>query len=194
MDTLGRWMTHHLAELMSKVEQAEGEERERAAAQTSELILKIWENRRNLPCQADPLLTYQRAADVLAAIHPRTERFEILERFNKPTLASLSLELFDLASRVALLGLFDVLPERKRDIPSSVQERLSESEAAYLASIQGVYKLFSNNAGKKDDTEHENENNWRELDIMQSRRELLERLANRTTVLLAQINGHSRSV
>lgn len=63
IDTLGRWMSHHVAELicLAKSERAVSRQRvaERAAVST---ILKIWEHRRNLPGRANPIGPY---ADLL---------------------------------------------------------------------------------------------------------------------------------
>jgi hypothetical protein len=58
-DTLGRWMAHHLAELINKAENgATGTERVRARKNATETILKIWEHRASLPGNAYPLAPY----------------------------------------------------------------------------------------------------------------------------------------
>lgn len=63
VDTLGRWMSHHVAELitLAKTERTVSRQRtaQRAAVST---ILKIWEHRRHLPGRANPIGPY---ADLL---------------------------------------------------------------------------------------------------------------------------------
>ncbi len=66
-DTLGRWMAHHLAELMtaaadlgkSKVARAQ------ASARAAKLILKIWKRRSHLPGDIYPLTQYRNVLEVL---------------------------------------------------------------------------------------------------------------------------------
>lgn len=67
VDTLGRWMAHHLAELIHEVENGETEEEKlKASQQATETILKIWEHRKNLPREAYPLARYE---DLLKVIN-----------------------------------------------------------------------------------------------------------------------------
>jgi hypothetical protein len=49
VDTLGRWMSHYLAEMMGKAEKAQGAERDAAEREIFELILKFWQHRSSLP-------------------------------------------------------------------------------------------------------------------------------------------------
>jgi hypothetical protein len=51
VDTLGRWMSHRVAELMERAEQADmEEEKEAAKRECTELILRVWERREFWPC------------------------------------------------------------------------------------------------------------------------------------------------
>jgi hypothetical protein len=59
VDTLGRWMAHHLAELIDKTENAAtAKDRQKASKAATETILKIWERRALLPETAYPLAPY----------------------------------------------------------------------------------------------------------------------------------------
>src|ERR1700730_6997440 len=49
VDTLGRWMAHHIAELMDRVKMATGEECIRAENRCFEAILNLWKHRSQLP-------------------------------------------------------------------------------------------------------------------------------------------------
>jgi len=70
-DTLGRWMAHHVAELItasketnSKAERAVAEER------VVETILKLWEHRTALPGQAYPLAQFKEILELFSKLTP----------------------------------------------------------------------------------------------------------------------------
>lgn len=68
VDTLGRWMTHHIAELMTRAEQAEDSERHAAAAQeAAEAILRLWSHRSNYK-GINPLAELEPSLRVLRAL------------------------------------------------------------------------------------------------------------------------------
>jgi hypothetical protein len=66
-DTMGRWLAHHLAELMteSRNRKALAAHRVEARKQATDLILKIWERRNLLPGNAYPLAPYKDILRVL---------------------------------------------------------------------------------------------------------------------------------
>ena len=65
VDTLGRWLAHHLAEVILAVENAEGVEREKAQNRAVDLILKVWSRRHDIPGRANPLKDLQNVVKVL---------------------------------------------------------------------------------------------------------------------------------
>jgi len=68
-DTLGRWMAHHLAELMEEAaRESDLELRLKAQNQAVETILRVWERRASLPRNADPLTRYARIVDLLVQL------------------------------------------------------------------------------------------------------------------------------
>lgn len=48
VDTLSRWMAHHIAELMDEADKAKGDEKKAKQTQCAELILKMWDRRYQL--------------------------------------------------------------------------------------------------------------------------------------------------
>jgi hypothetical protein len=67
-DTLGRWLAHHLAELMTAVKETAGTSaHHEALRQATEIILRIWERRTALPGDAYPLAQYKEVLNVLKA-------------------------------------------------------------------------------------------------------------------------------
>lgn len=72
-DTAGKWMSHHLAELIDKAEhekdpEAKSEYQNRAA----ELILKIWNQRTALKGDSYPLSKYKGILNALSILSPKT--------------------------------------------------------------------------------------------------------------------------
>src|SRR6266436_3211912 len=49
VDTLGRWMAHHIADLMLEAKSATGKEKELAEKNCFEAILALWKHRAELP-------------------------------------------------------------------------------------------------------------------------------------------------
>ena len=54
VDTLGRWMAHHLAELLNRAENAPDEEKDAARRECSDLIVELWIHRASLPTNRRP--------------------------------------------------------------------------------------------------------------------------------------------
>lgn len=64
VDTLGRWMAHHLAELIDEAESGSTPaERLRARKSATETILKIWEHRASLPGRSVSARALQRCSE-----------------------------------------------------------------------------------------------------------------------------------
>jgi hypothetical protein len=114
VDTLGRWMAHHLAELIDEAENgAPAAERLRARKNATETILKIWEHRASLPLSAYPLAPYKDVLKVLDRLWPNDNPFR---RFGPPAETKreqLAADLFDGLSRliIALLLMKRVYPD-----------------------------------------------------------------------------------
>lgn len=135
-------MAHHLAELLVAARSADAEERRAAEDGAAALIPRLWAQRHIALPGLNPLAAYAKAAQVLAAIHPTTHRFAPLNPRETPTRTALSLEAFDLASRLALLGLVELLPEVPPKVASAVEKFLSSEEADFLRVARRTYDLL----------------------------------------------------
>jgi len=67
-DTLGRWMTHHLAELIHSAENETGEKQEVKKQQCADLILKLWNHKNSLPVKAKPLQFFDSVIESMAIL------------------------------------------------------------------------------------------------------------------------------
>lgn len=70
-------MSHHLAEMMDRVEsEKDAEKKEKYQQQTVELILKIWEHRSSLNGDAYPLARFKGMIDSLSILSPEANVWE----------------------------------------------------------------------------------------------------------------------
>lgn len=103
VDTLGRWMAHHVAELMNEAEFASTlVDRKRAKKDAVEVILKIWEKRAALPGSAYPLAPYKDALSIVAALRPSSNPFRYIILAERKSMVQLAAELVDSLSRLVV--------------------------------------------------------------------------------------------
>jgi hypothetical protein len=70
VNTLGRWMSHYVAELMIQAEKSKEESDKKAKQkECSEIILKLWEKREHLPHISTPLSGLKAFTDLLDAFN-----------------------------------------------------------------------------------------------------------------------------
>lgn len=138
-DTLGRWMAHHLAELIDQSENgATAAERTRARKSATETILKIWEHRTSLPGKAYPLTQYKNVLAVLDRLRSDENPFRYLRIQTKTNREQLATSLFDGLTRLIIVLLLMNIPSgqasEKED--TAAIEALSETEQHVFRSLQ----------------------------------------------------------
>ena len=134
VDTLGKWMAHHLASL---IEDAEGSDGTQTAARQEavDLIFRLWEHRASMPGTADPMSALNGAIGVLDRIGPNSSPFyrrsqDMLER----DLASL----FDSLRKLVAHGV--ILVAGQKEIPeytADTFEHLAEEEQQFIMALGG---------------------------------------------------------
>jgi hypothetical protein len=145
-DTLGRWMAHHLAELITKAESgATGTERVWARKNATETILKIWEHRASLPGNAYPLAPYKDILKVLDRLRPADNPFRYFGPPAETKRERLAADLFDSLSRLIIALLLMKLPpgEESTQVDAAAIEALSETERHVLTALQQWGELFT---------------------------------------------------
>jgi len=73
VDTLGRWMAHYIAELISSAENASVEERPAKMHACSEAILRLWKHRHELPSGRRPFETLEPILRALESLDPNDD-------------------------------------------------------------------------------------------------------------------------
>ena len=71
VDTLGRWMAHHLAELMADAEQStDPEQRRTKEKEAAEAIIKLWQHRHSYDNRINPFQELKPILQVLRSLDP----------------------------------------------------------------------------------------------------------------------------
>ncbi len=73
VDTLGRWMSHHLAGLITKCETEDGEAKESAKKECFNAILTLWRHRSELPNGKRPFEDIEPIVRAIASLDPEDE-------------------------------------------------------------------------------------------------------------------------
>ncbi len=121
-DTLGKWMSHHLAEMMDRVEREnDAEKKEKYQQQTVELILKIWEHRSSLNGHAYPLARFKGIIDSLSILSPEANVWERnrLGRYESLAADSFSM-VVDLYRTLHFIEFVSLKSLRNKQVPRSV--------------------------------------------------------------------------
>ena len=133
-----RWMAHHLAELITTAKTAEGEVKQQAQDRASELILKLWTNRRALPTPADPLHGHLAAIKVLGTMLPAADPWRRFRRNGDDELLG---DMFSALVQLVMGGLMLTRGEDMRKIEDAEWDALSEEEK-FLIEILNRWQDF----------------------------------------------------
>lgn len=135
VDTLGRWMAHHLAELIEQARTSDGPEREAAQERAIELILKLWSRRADLPGDAYPLKKLSGVLSVLERLRPEAALFN--QSGSRDTHRLLK-EAFNGLRVIVARGVILTLPERLAHVElDEAAEFLNEEELQILEALNG---------------------------------------------------------
>jgi uncharacterized protein YgfB (UPF0149 family) len=72
-DTLGRWMAHYLAGLITKAENAKGSDKSIAEQKCFEAVLALWKHRSELPSGKRPFQELEPVIKAVESLDPETE-------------------------------------------------------------------------------------------------------------------------
>lgn len=75
VDTLSRWMSHYIAELINHIESSTGVEKKKAEKECAELIMRLWKHRYELPEAARPLGNLEEILRTLKLLDPSANPF-----------------------------------------------------------------------------------------------------------------------
>ena len=148
LDTRGtvleRWLAHHLAEELSKVDNTKGQAKADAEARAVNLILKLWCHRRALPEPIDPLGGVREAIGILDLLAPDANPWRDYRRGSDQDLLR---ETFDILAKVVVTGsLLSGSSERKQPRPEEISALSAEEH--HLLAMLDRWSPFSRSAFK----------------------------------------------
>lgn len=160
-DTLGRWMAHHVAELIAAAKGAKNKAQRAVAEERAvKTILKLWEHRTTLPGHAYPLAQFREILDLLSKLIPAANPWY---RQAQGERQQLSLNLFnDLTQLTNLLLSLDVRTPHftSAHTPKLLGDFLSPEEGDVYITLRRLVGLETNasdpvvstNSGNKEET------------------------------------------
>jgi hypothetical protein len=145
VDTLGRWMSHHVAELIDQAENGRTKaERLSARKKATETILEIWRHRDTLPGNANPLTPYKEILPILKRLRPDNNPFKYFGYDANAKKEQLAAVLFDKLSRliIALLLMRLSVHPKSADVDGVAIRALSKTEQQVLSTLQDWVELL----------------------------------------------------
>lgn len=83
-DTLGRWMAHHVADLIAKAETATGADKGTAEADAFDAILKLWKHRSEFPAGKRPFGELESIIRTIASLDPEDDTLRYYRMVRPP--------------------------------------------------------------------------------------------------------------
>lgn len=144
VDTLGRWMAHHLAELIHESENGKTVAKQtKAKKQATETILKIWDHRKALPREAYPLTKFEDLLNIIDRLRISNNPYRYYSgNFNEIDL--IASKLFDNFARLipSLLFMKREFLESQKTVNNVAIEALDKEEAQIWMGLQEWMVIF----------------------------------------------------
>jgi hypothetical protein len=197
VDTLGRWMSHHVAELIDKAENGvTAAERVRARKLATETILKIWDHRASLPANTYPLAPYKDVLKVLDRLQSNNNPFRYINRYGETKRAQCTADLFDSLSRLIIALLLMEIPsgEGSVSVETPASEALSETEQQVLTAIQRWDELFEPTSESVGGTREQEASDNVRVNLDEAAIQLIDRITTTLTELRSKLQKSTDSL
>jgi len=193
VDTLGRWIAHHIAELISAAEKATSK-KDRLAAQkrAMEAILRIWEHRESLPGYAYPLARYDEILSVMDHLRPDNNPFRF-NQIRESKIEQSAAILFDRLTRLVISLLFMKIDSFKKPINSeaSAINTMDEDEKRVLDHFDSWIEFFTTATKPKGTRRNHKKKATSELDFREIALELINDIGKETAALRTFLEGNT---
>lgn len=186
-DTLGRWMTHHLAELIELAEHGPVAERLTRQQQCRTAILELWEHINSLPTASRPFRDLEPIVETIRALDPNEQAYfyqaraqEVADNSALPESAKGWLKLsrgIDYSARLLIRMCFDrVVAETSGKFKEWI-ELAADAGARELPVVKIVYDLEGQRKDPNETVEERRKELQERLDRLQGMVQLSEMLA-----------------
>lgn len=191
VDTLGRWMAHHLAELMHDAKKAKTvAKRTKAKKQAVETIIKIWEHRKSLQREAYPLAEYKDLLKVIDRLRLDSNPYGFFGS-NLDDLDIIASSLFDNLTRLILALLlikFNSIIKSKKEVDEVVIEALDDEEKRIILAINEWYSIFPTKSDEDETFDNSKEiEETKKVNFRESSIKLIESIEKSLTNLREQL-------
>ncbi len=147
-DTLGKWMSHHLAEVLDRIENEEiPDKKADYQHQAVELILKIWKHRSSLNGDAYPLARFKDIISALSILSPKANVWEKNRLGKYESLAADSFSMItDLYKALHFVEFVSLKSAKSKQVPPSVLSNDEQEMYEILTSwVDDSLKFCSDN-------------------------------------------------
>lgn len=138
-DALGRWMSHHIADLIVRAEAATGEQAQDIRRETAATILELWDHRAHYPDADHPLEAFDPVFDALARLSTATEPWSFYGMFED----SVEPGPADISNNALLrhaLTLEDVVRDVVRQIVAAAAREAFHREAQWIKLTEHLHE------------------------------------------------------
>ncbi|KPQ27479.1 MAG: hypothetical protein HLUCCO06_17420 [Halomonas sp. HL-93] len=198
-DTLGRWMAHHLAQLIVTAEQATEDNKRTAQQECRAAILEIWEHVLSLPTGSRPFRDLEPIVETIRALDPderiyfyQTRAQEVAENSELPEAAKEWLELsrgIDYNARLLIKMCFDRVANETSGKLKEWIELASDAGARDLPIVRVIHQLDYEKSSKERSAEEQKKKLRERLERLNGMVRLSELLANEIKHELDELDG-----
>jgi len=148
VDTLGRWMSHYIAELITQCETATDiQSRSEAEKECAELIIGLWEHRQNLPHQFRPLANIEKILEGITKLQEEPNPWLRDEELSNPWI-NFANKSKEINHRIAAISVLMAIAESKFDKTKRWLEETSDALSKEEKEIIEALDCWLNHSNK----------------------------------------------
>ena len=196
VETLGRWMAHHVAELIKEAESARtAAKRAKARKTATDTILKIWAHRASLPGKPYPLASYREILKILELLRPDNNPFKHFGPHPDSKRVERGATLFDRLSRliIALLLMKSQRGKRPTKVDAAATKALTDTEQRVLKALQQWGDVFASTSKSSGRARKSKGGGGTKVNLKEAALRLIDSITSTLGELRTELQGPSQS-
>lgn len=194
VDTLGRWMAHHIADAMHAAEESEGREKSEAEDRCREAILSTWDHVNAFPQGRRPLSDIEPLLATIRALDPDNRAYfylsEAQSQLDKSSLSKETREWLEMArviddSARLLIGM--CLKKSASDISEDKRDYLKLAKSLDAENPLTNFLLLLADDKTRSDEDVKTEEIRKTIESLKNRRERLKQMVEMSNILMSAI-------
>jgi len=201
VDTLGRWMAHHISELIVKAEETEGKEKADVEDRCRDAIFELWDHVSAFPRGHRPLDNIEPLLATIQALDPENQAYfhisEAESLIEKSTLSDEAKEWLDLSMGIdysarllislCLQKTANEITEKKRDLLKLARSLDADTPKTFVV-------RFMTDKQEQSDAEQKKEVIREQIETFKERREQLKTMVEMSERLFTSIDAEIESL